>query len=89
MDDLELEKEFEARKAMHKYAILAARMMKYFRDLDTTNPILEFVSEEDKEREYEEKAVKEIKKILALGDKGVTFNRFYEIAWKECANFLP
>lgn len=79
-----LEQEFEERKAIHKYAILTAKLMKYYRDLDTDNLIPDFMREE----EYEKKAREDVKAIFNY-DNGKLFNRFYELAWKEVKEILP
>ncbi len=85
---MSLEQEFEEFKAIHKYSILKAVMMKYYSDLEemreeTNMP--DFMREDTPEK-LAEKSIK----TLILGEDGINrFNYFYDLAWNKVAECLP
>lgn len=74
---LTLEKEFEEYKALHKYSVLKAKIMKYYMDLEEGQINLpDFLRETP-----ENKADRDISELLMFHrDK---FNELYERAWEE------
>lgn len=80
---MNLEQEFEQFKALHKYAILKAKIMDYYRTIRQNEVnIPEFMDDFAPER----LADIELRKLV-LSDMG-KFNRLYEIAYEELAEIL-
>ena len=78
--------EFEQFKALHKYAIVKAKTVQYFRDLEADSATIpDFMR---KGETPEDLADAEIKNILALEDKDEKFNSLYEKAYQELAEVL-
>ena len=81
-----LEQEFEEFKAIHKFAILKAKMIDYYNTLeDGELNIPSFLRKDTPEK----KADKDIRELLCLGDGGAKFNSLYEMAWDSMAEILP
>ena len=79
--------EFEQFKALHKYAILKAKAVQYYRDFEENSvTIPDFMRQG---QTPEDLADIQIKNLLTLSDGGVTFNRLYELAYNELAEVLP
>ena len=78
--------EFEQYKALHKYAILKAKAVKYFEDLENDSiTIPHFLCPA---QTPEAKADAQIRNLLCIPDGGRTFNRLYETAYQELAEVL-
>ena len=85
MENITPEEEFKARKALHKYSVLMARMMKYYADLQGTGTNIPAFMRDDTP---EALAKRDIQKLLIRSDGGEKFNRLYEMAWEEIAPVL-
>lgn len=78
-----LEKEFEQYKALHKYCILKARIMQYYKDLEEGQINLpDFMRETP-----EQKADKDLTKLIMFSPN--KFNELYEQAWNDIAERMP
>lgn len=80
---MKLEYEFEKYKALHKYSILKAMIMRYYQDLEAGLPqIPDFMR-----RGFtpEDMADIELRRLLCIPDGGLLFNELYETAYKELA----
>ena len=81
--ELSLEKEFELFKQLHKTTILQAKITTYYRNLNETGiKIPEFMTVPP-----EKLAEKEVINLMCYSPK--TFERLYEHAWSEYAEYLP
>ena len=84
---MKLEHEFEYYKGLHKYVILKAKAVQYYKDLEENLPTIPDFMRHG--QTPEDLADAQIRNLLALGDNGATFNRLYESAYKELAEVLP
>lgn len=81
-----LEREFEDFKALHKYAIMKVKLVRYFRDLEeATAQIPNFLRPNDTP---EAKADQAIYELVNAPDGGKRFNQLYEQAYQEIAEVL-
>lgn len=82
----QLEQEFEEFKALHKYAVLKGKLMKYYQDLEV-NQVL--VPDFQRQQETPEAlADRDLKCLILRKDNLQEFNRLYEIAYQEIAEVL-
>lgn len=80
MEELTLEKEFEIFTQIHKTTILQAKIATYYRKLQETGAIIpEFI--------YISPEKLAEKEIIQYSPK--LFDRLYEQAWSEYAEYLP
>lgn len=86
MENQTLEQEFETYKALHKYAVLKAKIMSYYRDLNdsSSNHIPSFLLQE----EFEKQADEDLRTLITLPDGLQKFNRLYQIAWDSMAELM-
>ena len=83
MEELTLEKEFAIFAQIHKTTILQAKIATYYRNLNETGiKIPEFMTIPP-----EKLAEKEVLQLMCYSPK--SFDRLYELAWSEYAEFLP
>lgn len=76
---MELEHEFEEYKALHKYSIIKALVVRYFMDLEANMPqIPDFMRQG---QTPDDLADLHIRNLLCLPDGEATFNRIYEMAY--------
>ena len=81
--ELTIEKEFELYKQLHKTTILQAKITTYYRNLQNTGvKIPEFMTVPP-----EKLAEKEVLQLMCYSPK--TFDKLYEHAWSEYAEYLP
>jgi hypothetical protein len=82
--ELTLEQEFETFKAIHKYAVVKAKAMKYYSDLrqDQIN-LPDFMDENSPE----ELADRDIRNFLTHNSIQA-FNNVYEKAWLDIRNYV-
>lgn len=81
--EISLESEFELYKQLHKTTILQAKITTYYRNLNETGiKIPEFMTVPP-----EKLAEKEVINLMCYSPK--TFERLYEHAWSEYAEYLP
>ena len=81
--ELNLESEFELFKQLHKTTILQAKITTYYRNLQNTGiKIPEFMTVPP-----EKLAEKEVLQLMCYSPK--TFDKLYEHAWSEYAEYLP
>ena len=81
--ELSLEKEFALYCYIHKITILQAKITTYYRNLNETGiKIPEFVTVPP-----EKLAEKEVINLMCYSPK--TFDKLYEHAWREYAEYLP
>lgn len=81
---MDLEQEFEQYKALHKYAVLKATIIRYFMDLEDNQ-----INLPDWLRETpEQKADKEIKRLIMKNDNLQEFNELYEKAYNKIAIYI-
>lgn len=81
-----LEREFEDFKALHKYAIMKVKLVRYFKDLEEGSIQLpDFLRPNDTP---EKKADKAIHELVTAPDGGAKFNQLYEQAYQELAEVL-
>ena len=81
--ELTIEKEFELFKQLHKTTILQAKITTYYRNLQNTGvKIPEFMTVPP-----EKLAEKEVLQLMCYSPK--TFDKLYEHAWSEYAEYLP
>lgn len=81
--EISLESEFELYKLIHKITILQAKITTYYRNLNETGiKIPEFMTVPP-----EKLAEKEVINLMCYSPK--TFERLYEHAWSEYAEYLP
>lgn len=81
--ELTLEKEFELYKQLHKTTILQAKITTYYKNLQETGVrIPEFMTVP-----AEKLAEKEVINLMCYSPK--SFDRLYELAWREYAEYLP
>ena len=81
--ELTIEKEFELFKQLHKTTILQAKITTYYKNLQKTGvTIPEFMTVPP-----EKLAEKEVLQLMCYSPK--TFNKLYEHAWREYAEYLP
>lgn len=81
-----LEREFEEYKALHKYAVLKAKVMDYYNTLEQSQVNLPNFMRDDN---AEKLADRELRRLVLLDDNLATFNRLYERAWEEIAEVMP
>ena len=81
---MELEQEFEQYKALHKYAILKARIMQYFIDLEANQVDIPVFMRTNPEQ----KADIELRRLASQKDNLEEFNRLYELAYADLAPSL-
>lgn len=80
-----LEREFEEFKAMHKFSIVKASLISYYKTIQESGiKIPEFM-----QTSPEKMADVEIAKLLDIKDGGRIFNRFYECCWHNVKEYLP
>ncbi len=83
--EMTLEQEFEEIKAVHKYAVLKAKLLQYYTDLQNTGiTIPSFLQPKTPEQSADEY----ISELMLKGDNFKLFNTKYELAWQEIAPFL-
>jgi hypothetical protein len=81
-----LEQEFENFKALHKYAIMKVKLVRYFQDLEEgTIQLPDFLRPNDTP---EKKADKAIRELVSAPDGGKRFNELYEQAYQELSEVL-
>ena len=81
--ELSLEKEFALFCQLHKTTILQAKITTYYRNLQNTGiTIPEFMTVPP-----EKLAEKEVLQLMCYSPK--TFDKLYEHAWREYAEYLP
>ena len=81
--ELSLEKEFALYCQLHKTTILQAKITTYYRNLQETGiKIPEFMTVPP-----EKLAEKEVLQLMCYSPK--TFDKLYEHAWREYAEYLP
>ena len=81
--EMSLESEFELFKQLHKTTILQAKITTYYRNLQNTGiKIPEFMTVPP-----EKLAEKEVLQLMCYSPK--TFDKLYEHAWSEYAEYLP
>lgn len=81
--ELSLEKEFALYCQLHKTTILQAKITTYYRNLQSTGvTIPEFTNVPP-----EKLAEKEVLQLMCYSPK--TFDKLYEHAWSEYAEYLP
>ena len=81
--EISLESEFELYKQLHKTTILQAKITTYYRNLNETGiKIPEFMTIPP-----EKLAEKEVLQLMCYSPK--SFDKLYELAWSEYAEFLP
>ena len=81
--ELSLEKEFALFCQLHKTTILQAKITTYYRNLQSTGvTIPEFMTVPP-----EKLAEKEVLQLMCYSPK--TFDKLYEHAWREYAEYLP
>lgn len=74
-----LEQEFEKYKAQHKFTVLYAMVKRYYLALEAAGTQLTCSPDELTSRE--------IARIVMLPDNLATFNRLYEKAWEDLAEY--
>lgn len=79
-------KEFEEYKALHKYAILKAKMVKYYQDLEANSPTIPDFMRQG--QTPESLADGDIRNIICIPDNLEKFNSLYEKAYQELAEVL-
>lgn len=81
-----LENEFEYFKALHKYAILYAKVYAYYRDLEKNKTqIPDFMRIGQRP---EDLTNRDLKNLLCTPDGLKKFDELYELAYKELAEVL-
>ena len=81
--ELSLEKEFALYCQLHKTTILQAKITTYYKNLQETGTrIPEFMT-----IPAEKLAEKEVINLMCYSPK--SFDRLYELAWREYAEYLP
>ena len=81
--ELSLEKEFALYCQLHKTTILQAKITTYYKNLQETGVrIPEFMTVP-----AEKLAEKEVMNLMCYSPK--SFDRLYELAWREYAEYLP
>ena len=81
-----LEREFEEFKALHKFAILKAKITQYYRDLEDGQVLVpDFLRIGQMP---EDLAERDIKALVLKNDNLAEFNRLYEIAYQDLAEVL-
>ena len=78
--------EFEQYKALHKFAILKAKAVKYYQDLEENSATIPNFLRQGQTPEALADA--QIRNLLCIPDNGMTFNRLYEAAYQELAEVL-
>lgn len=78
--------EFEQFKALHKYAILKVKAVKYFEDLEANSATIPNFLRQGQTPEALADA--QIRNLLCISDGGRTFNSLYEKAYQELAEVL-
>ena len=82
----QLEAEFEEMKALHKYAILKGKLVKYYQDLEVNQVLVP-----DFQRLHETPealADRDLRCLVLRRDNLQEFNRLYELAYQEMAEVL-
>ena len=79
-------KEFEEYKALHKYAILKAKAVKYYQDLEANSATIPDFMRQG--QTPESLADGDIRNLICIPDNLATFNRLYEQAYQELAEVL-
>lgn len=83
---MSLEQEFEQYKAIHKFAILKARLIQYYKDLeDGTVQIPDFMRVGQRP---EDLADRDIRNLISRSNNLNEFNILYEQAYKDLAEVL-
>ena len=83
---LTLENEFEQHKAAHKYAILKARIIQYYKDLEAGQvlvPDFQRIGQRP-----EDLADRDLKELILRPDGLKKFNELYEHAYQDIAEVL-
>lgn len=81
-----LELEFEEYKAIHKYSILKARIIQYYRDIEAnTVTVPDF---QRRGQTPEDLADRDLRLMLASPEGLKEFNRLYELAYQDLAGVL-
>lgn len=83
---LTLEQEFEQYKAVHKYAVLKCKIIRYYKDLEAdkvTVPDFQRIGERP-----EDLADRDLRLMLSSPDGLKEFNRLYEMAYQDLAEVL-
>ena len=83
MIEMDLSKEFELFKQLHKTTILQAKITTYYRNLQETGIKIP----ECMKVPPEKLAEKEVLQLMCYSPK--TFESLYEHAWREYAEYLP
>lgn len=78
--------EFEQYKALHKYAILKAKAVQYYKDLEENSPTIPDFMRQG--QTPEDLADAQLRNLLCIPDGLETFNRLYESAYNELAEVL-
>ena len=78
--------EFEQYKALHKYAILKAKAVQYYTDLEENSPTIPDFMRQG--QTPEDLADAQLRNLLCIPDGFATFNRLYERAYQELAEVL-
>lgn len=82
----QLEREFEEYKALHKFAILKCKMLKYYQDLEEGQVLIpDFMRSDETPAALADKA---LRALILRDDKLEKFNRLYELAYQELAPIL-
>lgn len=83
---MSLEQEFEQYKAIHKFAILKARLIQYYKDLeDGTVQIPDFMRVGQRP---EDLADRDIRNLISRSNNLNEFNILYEQAYQDLAEVL-
>lgn len=82
----QLEQEFEEFKALHKFAVLKGKLMKYYQDLEVNQVLVpDFMRLHETPEALADKA---LKCLILRKDNLQEFNRLYEQAYQEIAEVL-
>ena len=82
----QLEQEFEEFKALHKYAVLKGKLIKYYQDLEENQVLIpDFMRLHETPEALADRA---LKCLVLRRDNLQEFNRLYELAYKEIAEVL-
>lgn len=82
----QLEAEFEEYKALHKYAVLKCKLVKYYQDLEQGQVLVpDFLRLHETPEALADRA---LKCLVLRRDNLQEFNRLYELAYQEIAEVL-
>lgn len=82
----QLEAEFEEMKALHKYAILKGKLIRYYQDLEENQVLVpDFMRIHETPEALADRA---LKCLVLRRDNLEEFNRLYELAYQEIAEVL-